>query len=191
MDARFTELVSRARAAVTVKDEDGYCLYANRRSEEMRGLEPGALTGKHITELAGADPRLVIREFERFKREGAWIGQYPVKSISGELVNLRSCNFIHQEWDGARLYVSFNYALGSHNNLDRDGPTRLIQHPLTAENVCVAQFCADGYTEDEIAVLLGIHRENVTALATGLVDGMHATSWTQACVLALKSRLVV
>ena len=191
MDAIFTELVSRARAAVTVKDEDGYCVYANPLSEEMRGLEPGALTGKHITELAGADPRLVMREFERFKREAAWIGQYPVKGVSGELVNLRSCNFIHHVWDGADLYVSFNYPLGPYNSLDRDGPARLIQHPLTAENVCVAQFYVDGYTEDEIAVLLGIHRENVAVIAAGLIDGMRATSWTQACVLALQSRLVV
>ena len=191
MDARFIELVSRARAAVVVKDAAGYCVYANRLSEEMRGLPPGALHGKHITELAGADPRLVVQEFERFKRQGAWIGQYPVKGVSGELVNLRSCNFIHHEWDGADLYVSFNYRLGSHNNLDRDGPARLIQHPLTAENVCVAQFCADGYTEDEVSVLLGIHRENVGLLAAGLIAGMKASSWTEACVRALKSRLVV
>ena len=69
MNHEFTDLVDRARAAAVVKDDGGYCVYANRKEEELRRVRPDELIGKHITELVDADPILVEREFERFKRE--------------------------------------------------------------------------------------------------------------------------
>ena len=62
------ELVADSNIAVTVKDAGGYCVYANKAAEEIRGFGPDEMVGKHITELAGSDTTLVEREFERFKR---------------------------------------------------------------------------------------------------------------------------
>ena len=149
------------------------------------------MIGKHITELAGADPILVEREFERFKREGAWIGQYPTRQPDGELVFVRSCHFIHCESDGTPLYVSFTYPVSSRNGLGRDGPARLSQMGLTAQDVCLAQLYVDGFTDDEVAILLGVGTEGLRGLVVSLVGAVSASSKTEACVRVLKSRLVV
>ncbi|MGH7256874.1 MAG: PAS domain-containing protein, partial [Nitrospiraceae bacterium] len=140
MDQEFLELVANRDIAVTVKDADGYTVYANRVAEALRGYKADEMIGKHITELAGSDPILVEREFERFKREGAWIGQYPTRQPDGQLVFVRSCHFVHVETDGTPLYVSFTYPLGTRNGLGRDGPARISQMGLRVQDVCLAQL---------------------------------------------------
>ena len=191
MDQEFLELVADSNIAVTVKDAGGYCVYANKAAEEIRGYGPDGMIGKHITELAGSDPILVEREFERFKREGAWIGQYPTRQPGGDLVFVRSCHFIHCESDGTPLYVSFTYPVSSRNGLGRDGPARISQMGLTAQDVCLAQLYVDGFTDDEVAILLGVGTEGLRGLVVSLVGAVSASSKTEACVRVLKSRLVV
>jgi len=191
MDQEFLELVADRNIAVTVKDAGGYCVYANKAAEEIRGFGPDGMTGKHITELAGSDPILVEREFERFKREGAWIGQYPTRQPDGELVFVRSCHFIHCESDGTPLYVSFTYPVSNRNGLGRDGPARISQLGLTAQDVCLAQLYVDGFTDDEVAILLGVGPEGLSGLVVSLLSAVSASSKTEACVRVLKHRLLV
>ena len=191
MNQQFTDLVDRARTAVIVKDDGSYCVHANRREEDLRGVLPGALIGKHITELVDADPTLVEREFERFKRERNWVGQYRTHDSAGNPVRLRTCNFVHREWDGTALYASFAYLLGPHTGPDRDGPVDLADTGLTAEDVCTAQLCLDGYSDDELAVLFGISADAVSDLVARFIDRIGAGSRTEACILARKSGFVV
>jgi PAS domain S-box-containing protein len=191
MDQEFLGLVADSPIAVTVKDADGYCVYANHAAEAVRGFGPDGMLGKHITELAGADPILVEREFERFKRDGAWIGQYPTRQPGGELVFVRSCHFIHCESDGTPLYVSFTYPVSSRNGLGRDGPARMSQFGLTAQDVCLAQFYVDGFTDNEVATLLGVGPEGLRGHIADLLGAVQASSKTEACVRVLKSRLLV
>ena len=190
MNQQFTDLVDQARAAVIVKDDGGYCVYANRKEEELRGAGPGELVGKHITELVDADPTLVEREFERFKREGAWVGQYRTHDSTGNLVRLRTCNFLHCEWDGTALYASLAYLLRSRGPSARDGPAYFADSSLTAEDICTAQLCLDGYSDEEITVLLGVPQDAVRDLVARFVDRIGARSRTEACIRALKLGLV-
>ncbi len=191
MDQEFVELLANSHIAVTVKDADGYCVYANTAAEVARGFGPDGLIGKHISELAGADPVLVQREFDRFKREGAWIGQYPTRQADGQLTFFRSCHFIHCESDGTPLYASFTYPVGSHNALGRDGPARMSQFGLTAQDVCLAQFYVDGFTDSEVAILLGVGPEGLHGHVAALLGAVKASSKTEACVRVLKSKLLV
>ena len=191
MDSQFTDLVERARAAVIVKDVGGYCVYASRREEELRGAGRGELMGRHITELVNADPRLVEREFERQKQDGTWVGQYTTRDATGSMVRLRTYNFTHLEWDGNALYVSFGYVLKPHTRHDRDGPVRLTGSGLSTANLCTAQFCVDGYSDDEIGILLGLPLERVRDLVASFLHHTGAKSRTEACVRALKSGIAV
>ena len=191
MDKHFTDLLDRARASVLVKDQFGYCVYASPSAAALRGLAPDEIEGKHTTEMTAADPRLVERQYERLRRDGAWVGQYPIRTSDGEPVTIRAYNFLHQEWDGNCLYTAFEYAVNSHKRLSQDGPLKLEDDTLTARDLCFAQFCADGYTDEEIAILLGTNVEHVAGLATTFVAGMEASSRTAACVRAIKAHLVV
>jgi len=191
MDQEFLELVADSNIAVTVKDAGGYCVYANKAAEDLRGYGPGEMTDKHITELAGSDPIIVEREFERFKREGVWIGQYPTRDPNGQLAYLRACHFVHFESDGTPLYVSFTYPLSERNAFDRDGRVRLAQSGLTPHDICLAQLYVGGFTDEEVAILLGVGPEGVRDLAGALVSAVGASSKTEACIRVLKSRLVV
>jgi PAS domain-containing protein len=191
MEEHFTRLLDSARAAVTVKDSGGYCVHANRREEALKGVGPGGLLGKHITEMVDADPVLVQREFDRFKLQRAWVGQYPSHDFSGQPLKMRTYNFIHREWDGTLLYASFAYILAAYQTVARDGPLRIQQSSMTFDDVYTAQLCVDGYSDEEIGVLLGIPLDAVHTLVECLVDHIGARSRTEACVLALKARLVV
>jgi len=190
MDGSFIDIIRAARAAVIVMDGCGYCVYANRRQEELRGCGRGDLINKHITELADADPLLVEREFERFKRDGMWIGQYRTHNVIGQVLRFRACNFTHCEWDGNALYVSFAYPLKERSTFDKEGTKQLVRSSMSAENVCVAQFCVDGYSEDEMCILLGTTHEAVGRLVDRFIENIGAASRTEACVRALKASLV-
>jgi len=190
MDIDVINLIAGARAAVIIKDDGGFCVYANRREEELRGVLPGELVGKHITELVDADPTLVEREFERFKREGTWVGQFRTHDSAGNPVRLRTCNFIHCEWDGTALYASFAYLLGPRDTQTRLGPVDLPGVTLAAEDLCTAQLCADGYSDEELALLFGVPLDIVRDLVARFIQRIGANSRTEACIRALKSRLV-
>jgi len=190
MDGSFIDIIRAARAAVIVMDGGGYCVYANRRQEELRGCGRGDLINKHITELADADPLLVEREFERFKRVGTWIGQYRTHNVIGKVLRFRSCNFTHREWDGNALYVCFAYPLKERSTFDKEGTKQLVPSSMSPENVCVAQFCIDGYSEDEMSILLGTTHEAVGRLVDRFIESIGAASRTEACVRALKASLV-
>jgi hypothetical protein len=191
MEQELLRLLTRSRAAVTIKDDFGYCTYANELAGALRGQDPKVLIGKHISEMAGSDPRLVEREFERMKAQGAWVGQYPSRDVNGDLVFFRAYNFVRREWDGTLLYLSFAYPLNAVNRLGRDGPAKLVQPPLTALDVCIAQLYVDGYTDAEIALLMGVPTDSMPGLNGSLVSAMEASSKTEACLRALKSKLVV
>ena len=191
MDKHFTALLDRARASVLVKDQFGYCVYDSRSAEALRGFPPSEIEGKHTTEITAADPYLVERQYERLRRDQAWVGQYPVRKSDGDTVTIRAYNFLHQEWDGNCLYAAFEYAVDGHQRLSQDGPIKLQQDGLTPAGICFAQFCVDGYTDEEIATLLGTGAEHVDELARTFITAMGVASRTAACVGAIKSRLVV
>ena len=190
MESAFIDLIERVRAAVIVKDDSGYCVHANRREEELRGVAPGSLIGKHVTELADADPILVERAWERFRREGAWVGQYRTHDTTGQALTIRSYNFVHREWDGNLLYVSFGYVL-QRGASDRNASAAPHAAPLTPEDRCILQLLVDGHSDEEIALLLGASPERARDLIEGVVQRAGASSRTEACVRALKSHLVL
>jgi PAS domain S-box-containing protein len=192
MEHRFEDVVARARAAVTVKDDGGFCVYANRLAEVLRGAGPGELLGKHVLEMVGADPRLVARQFERFKQEGAWVGQYPTRSSTGDLVvQIRSYQFTHRTADDLPLYVSFAYPLSQHAGFGREGPARLGDFGLTALDACLLQFYVEGFSDEDVAVLLGVPSTTVESLLPLAIEAMGAKSKTEACVRAMKKKLAV
>ena len=190
MDRQFIDLIAGARAAVIIKDDGGFCLYANRREEELRGVLPGELVGKHITELVDADPALVEREFEQFKHEHTWVGQFRTHDAAGNPVRLRTCNFIHCESDGTALYASFAYLVGPRDPSARDRSVLLPDVTFAAEDQCTAQLCVDGYSDEELAVVFGISLDAVRQLVARFVQSIGANSRTEACIRALKSGLV-
>ena len=188
MDRQLIDLIAGARAAVIMKDDGGFCVYANRREEDIRGVRSGELVGKHITELVDADPTLVERAFEQFKRERAWAGQFRTHDSAGNPLRLRTYNFVHCEWDGTLLYASFAYLLGPRDTSTR--PATLPDVTLAAEDLCTAQLCADGYSDEELAVLFGVPLETVRNLVARFIQRIGANSRTEACIRALKSGLV-
>ena len=188
MERRLIDLIAGARAAVIIRDGSGFCVYANRREEELRGALSGELVGKHITELVDGDPTLVEREFERFKQERTWVGQFRTHDSAGNPVRLRTYNFIHCEWDGTVLYASFAYLLDPRDTRTR--PAILPDVTLGAEDTCTAQLCVDGYSDEELAVLFGVPLETVRDLVARFIQRIGANSRTEACIRALKSGLV-
>jgi len=190
MDRTLSDLLDRARAAVVVKDAGGYCVYANRREEELHGAETGGLLGRHVTEFVNADPRLVEREWERFRQEGSWVGQFRTQGVVGEPVRFRAYNFTHREWDGSLQYVSFTYPLGPFQKIDSDGPILRADSAITSKDVCLAQFYADGYSDDDICTLFGVSVEDLALQTTALITRAGTKSKTEAFISMLKEGFI-
>jgi hypothetical protein len=148
----------------------------------------GQLLGKHITEIGEADPRLIERAWDQLKRDQAWVGDYRMRDPAGNTVRARTYNFVHHEWDGQLLFVAFDYRI---DFADRglESQDQIHLH-IPAEDICTAQLCVDGYSDEDIGLLLGIPVEQVNDLVARMVKSFAARSKTEACVRAMKARLV-
>jgi len=98
------------------------------------------------------------------------VGQYRIHDSAENLVRLRTCNFIHCDWDGTALYMSLAYLPGRHSSLNRDGAAQLTDTSLTAEDIWTGQLCLDGYSDDELAVLFGISADAMSDLVARFID---------------------
>ena len=196
LDSRFRSILTLAKTAVLVKDEVGCYVFANSSAETLLGFGPGRLVGKYMTDLSPADPRLIEMAFARLKRDGAWAGRFSMLRADGSLIEVVGQAFVHAVPDDSDLYVDVVYPVeatfygrasavpGSTTTADRAG------HILTPRDICLLQLMVEAFSDEELALLLGISEAAVQAAVGGVIGKMKASSRTEACVLAIKRRLV-
>jgi PAS domain S-box-containing protein len=191
-DASLNDLqviLASCATAVLLKDEDGYCLFANQAAESLLAYEPGQLRGMHMTELGPADPRLIWMEYERLKREKVWTGRYPVRRSDGSIVQVAANALARAAPDGGVLCAEFLYPV--HERVSALGTPTPEHADLAIRDLSLLQLMMEGFSDDQLAVLLGIGVETVRETVHRLLLKLNASSRTEACILALKAQLVV
>ncbi len=79
-EAKYRQIVEMTREGITTTDAEGRFTFANRRSEEMLGFEPGELLGKHIRDLMDDEGRALADQYQRERREGiSGAGEFKLK----------------------------------------------------------------------------------------------------------------
>lgn len=189
-DSRLQSILALAKTAVLVKDEDGCYVFANSAADALLGYAPGALRGKFMAELCPADPALIEMAFQRLKRDGAWAGRFVMRHATGNLIDVAGQAFVHTSPDGADLYVDLVYPVNQ-GIAGRKASASPGSSALTPRDVCLLQLMVEAFTDEELAVLLGVSLSTVRTAVGGLIRKMNASSRTEACVQAIKRRLVV
>ena len=175
--------------AVLVKDEHGYCIFANKAAESLLRYQPGQLAGMYMTDLGPADPRLILMEYERLKREKAWMGRYPIRLSDGSIIQVAASALARSWWDGRVLCLEFLYPLDQ--RLPATQPEPGLRQDLSKLDLSLLQLMVEGFSDDELAVLLGISNETVRESVGRVLLKLNVRSKTEACVTAMKAHFVI
>ena len=175
---------------VLVKNDDGAYVFANQAAEALLGYEASEIAGMQIDDLCADDPMWLKSEFARLQSQGVWNGSLVFRHRDGHLIGARLNAFVSATASG-RAYISMLHP-GSHDSLSRPVPIRTRQGlRLTGEERRILQLLAEGFTDRELAVILGLRDWAMSRDITVLIQKIGVASRTAACVAAMKAHLIV
>jgi PAS domain-containing protein len=188
-DPRLGDLRSIAESCSTpvlLKDEEGFCTFANGAGEALFLYEPGQLAGVHMNDLGPVDPGLIWHEFERLKRERVWQGRYPIRRGDGRIIQVAASALARLGPDGGVVCAEFLYPVGrpSGRVLQPDTPV------LTTREVALLQMLAEGFDDDQLSILFAANVADVREHVGATILKLGSSSRTEACVRAMKAHLI-
>jgi PAS domain S-box-containing protein len=185
--------MGRSNVPVTVKNADGYYIFANSAAEQLLGYRAGHLGGKHIEEITADDPIWLRSEFERFKADQVWFGSLRFHSENGQLVTACLNAFVAVTQSGAGVYASLlrrsSEPARHHSPVDSQ-ESRRAQGLLTVEDRRMLQLLAEGFSDRDVASILGLTEWAATREVLILMQKMRVRSRTEACLKALKAHAI-
>lgn len=177
-----------ASVPVLIKNDSGFYLFANRAAETLLGYEPGQVIGKHIFDITRDDPEWLGAEFKRFQDQGVWTGNLSLIRIDGDLVRVAVNGFASSAPDGT-----------TYTALAR--PIEIVPPPtvaprappynLSADDIRLLQLMTEGFSEKDIAGILNTRDLVVQTAITLLLQKMWSSSRTEACIRAIKARIII
>jgi PAS domain S-box-containing protein len=188
--ADFCTVMSRASVAVIVKNAEGYFIFVNPAAERLLGYGPGQLGGIHVTEVSADDPAWLLTEWERFKAQSVWNGSLMFRRGSGDLVTTALNAFVATTTSGGRAYTSMLRQAGTGQRVLAANYPAGNALNLTVADCRLLQLLAEGFTDKDIAAIIGLSDWAIAREVTILLQKMRVRSRTAACVTALKARLI-
>jgi PAS domain S-box-containing protein len=188
---RLASVMDAAPGPVFVLDEDASYIYENEPGRIFLGYEPAEIAGKTITDLIVYDPRLLIAGFADLGQKGYFSGGVCYRHRDGSLRNADVNTFSHTLNDETRVFVALVHPVPE---VRRRMPEVLPPNPvygLTGKEMRLLQLLADGFSDEQIGRLLGGREDEVDQQVRVLLEKMHATSRTEAVVLALKKGVLL
>ena len=183
--------MDRAPLPVLALDEDGYYVYANQAAQRFLGYEPAEIIGNHLADLVTDDPQLIAGTFERLKQSNQISARVRYRHAEGSLREADVNIFGYVLTDGIRLFVSLVHPLPTVGGGFPQFLETTAKYGLTDVEMRLLQLMADGFSDEPIAILLGITEEAVAHQVQGVLAKMVAGSRTEAAVLALKNRVLL
>jgi PAS domain S-box-containing protein len=188
----FYEVMERTFVPVLVKNGDGLYIFANAAAEQLLGYGRGQLGGKYIQDISADDPVWLLSEFERFKAEGAWTGILRFHRQDGSIVSACLNAFTATSSAGDNAYIALLRRAGGGESatpaLQRRSPS--IGEPITSVERGLLQLLAAGFTDRDLASILGRTEWAVTRDVLILMQKLRVRSRTAACIVAIKVHLI-
>jgi PAS domain S-box-containing protein len=172
-------------------DADGYYVYENEPARDFLGYDPTDIADRHITDLIVYDPVLLMAGFEGLKRKGYFSGGVRYRHRNGSLVDADVNTFRQTLRDGTSLFVALVHPLGA---VRRKPPEVLAGNSelgLTGEEMRLLQLLAEGFSDERVVRLLGDREYAIDQQVRVLLQKMHASSRTEAVVLALRKHVLL
>lgn len=186
----FRQVVEYSDVAVIVVDTEGYFIYANREAERLLAYRVSELTERHITEVVQAEVGWVINEFQYLVDRRIWSGRVLLRPRLGQPVKVSVNAFSSSLGHGGAEHIAF-----LHPSSD-EGPAivRLagsgVASQLSVEELALLQLLAAGFSDREIAGILGVDEDFVLSGMDEVRRKLHALSRTEAAIVAMRERLV-
>ena len=181
-------ILGPASVPVLIKNDSGVYLYANRAAETLLGYEPGQVIGKHMLELLRDDPEWLGTVFRRFQTQRFWAGNLSFARLDGEIVILAINGFASSGVNGV-MYTAFARPVELTSPPTPDPAP--IPYNLSAEDIRLLQLMTEGFSEKDIAGILGSRDLEIEAEIAMVLQKMGAYSRTEACIRAIKARLII
>ena len=188
----FCDVMSRAPVPVLVKNAEGFYIFANSAAEQFLGYGAGQLGGKHIDEISADDPVWLRSEWERFKTEQVWMGTLRFHRPDGALVSACLNAFMATTQSGAGAYIALLRRAPEppRQLLAQPHHTEPGYDPLTLLQRRLLQLLAEGFSDRDLASILGLTEWAVTQELMLLMQKLRVRSRTAACIAAMKAHLI-
>jgi len=184
------DAMDAAPVPVLVSNEDGYYVYQNEAAQCFLGYERSELIGKHLTDLIAYDPQMIERTFAQLKRQGNLSGRARYCHADGSLREADVNIFGQTLDDQTRVFVSLIHPLARAGAASVE-PQISLDLCLTGTELRLLFLLSDGFSDAEVARLLGTSEDSIGREVRVLLTKMNASSRTEAAVLAIKKRVLL
>jgi DNA-binding NarL/FixJ family response regulator len=116
-----------------------------------------------------------------------------MRRADGELIEVVCQAFVHTEPGGGSFFVDVIRPAAtslSGRATEAQRADVVAGYALTPREVCLLQLMVEAVSDEDMAVLLSMSVKDLQAAVGALIRKMKASSRTEACVLAMKNRLV-
>jgi PAS domain S-box-containing protein len=196
-DARRTSLsrevasvLDYASAAALAVDEAGQYIYANRAAEDLLGYERLQLSQRHMLDLLDVGPEWYETEFAQFVEQKAWSGNVVLRHATGTRLQTRINAFVGTHRDAGPIYVAFVHPVISMEDETAANALDPAAHGLRHMDIRLLALMAEGFSDKELAVLLGTSVWTVNRKVHEVIQNLGVSSRTEACIFALKQALI-
>jgi len=187
----LTSVMDEAPLPVFAVNEDGYYVYANQAAADFVGYDRTDITGKHLTDLVADDTRFVMASFAQLTHRGHISGCVRYKRRDGSLRDADVNVFRQTLADGTRVFVSLGHPLPGLGFMVPEPLQTGADYDLSDEQVRLLQLLAEGFSDAQVARLLGEAEDTIDRLVHELLEKMNASSRTEAAVLAIKKQVIL
>jgi len=172
-------------------DPDAYYVYENERALDLLGYDLEAIREKRITDLIEYDPVLLLSGFEGLRHRGYFSGGVRYRHRNGDFVDADVNTFRQTLTDGRTVFVSLVHPLAAARRKLPEVLRGSAEYGLTGEDMRLLQLLADGFSDEQVTRLSGDRQDEIDQQVRVLLQKMHASSRTEAVVLALKQHLLL
>jgi PAS domain S-box-containing protein len=180
-------------AAVLVADPEEHCVYANQPALTLLGYSLAELAAIHMSNLHMAAPELLQAQAEQLKARRSWSGRLYLRPKQGDPVPVATNILVGPCLDGGEdCFVALIHPLAPGRAVPAQAAAPAAGEPgLADRDLQVLILCSEGFSDDEIAVLLDMNPSGVAEHIRAATRAMNTGSRTEACILALKTSLIV
>jgi PAS domain S-box-containing protein len=183
--------MDHAPVAVVAVDSDGYYVYENELAERLLGYDPETLYDMHITDVVEAEAGWLAAQFENLKRHEVWSGCISMHRQGGGHVSV-AVNCFADTSAGDTFYVGLLNpgVLSRRSAHSSESVPNLLGFGLTPHEFRLLQLIAEGFGEEEAALLLHTGLDDVRTLTRRVLEKTNSPSRTEACLRAIKAGLI-
>jgi DNA-binding CsgD family transcriptional regulator len=156
----------------------------------LLGYDADQLRRTQVADLHEADPAWFRAEVDHFKREQVWSGRVLLRRRRGGVVKVGANAFVNNLPDGSVEYISLSH-LARREDPDLGRLCAGFRYGLTSRDIRLLQLVAEGFANKEVASILGLSTAAVDNGLRAVLQKMNASSRTEACIMALKARIIL